>query len=520
MFLKRQVIPGTTKRTIGVPSWHVDKCGAVHDADGLNFDVRFIHKDKPLLPKEWIKKITAAFHLSGKSRANRFPGRGVWLLGFAAFLTSVTIAAIIPRGGNSTPTNTLVPSTPPQTVQLGETPVTAAIDPPTSSPAEMEAPRNTPDRERWTEVTIRRGDTLSDVLKRAGHDSSDIHRLIQSNPDARVFRQMYPGQILRMRAKDDGPLQELVYETGPGEAFHLVRHEDRFELTKELRTFETRLAHVSGTIESSLFEDGQNAGLSDNLIMKLVEIFGWDIDFALDLRRGDSFSVIHEEKFWRGQKVTEGSILAAEFVNQGRVFRAIAFRDANGYTSYYAPDGTSVRRPFLRTPVEFSRITSRFTGNRYHPVLKTWRAHKGVDYAAPTGTPVRATASGRILSIGWNGGGYGKRIVIRHNSTYNTVYAHLSRFRSDLRVGSFVDQGQTIGYVGATGLASGPHLHYEFQVNGAHRNPLTYKFTGGEKLPSQNRDEFARLASNWSARLDLISHGTQIAASRQTENPL
>ena len=472
------------------------------------------------MPKRLLNKIALAFRRSDKTHTHRFPGRSVWLLGLAAFLTSVTIAAIIPRGSNSLPVNALIPSTPPQTVQLGETSIPAAMDLTTNQPAETEASHKIPDREQWTEITIRKGDTLSDILKRAGHDSSDIHRLIQSNPDARVFRRMYPGQKLRIRIEANGSLQELVYETGPGEAFHLARHEDRFELTKELRTFETRIAHVSGTIESSLFEDGLDAGLSDNLIMKLVEIFGWDIDFALDLRHGDSFSVIHEEKFWRGQKVTDGTILAAEFVNQGRVFRTIAFRDANGYTSYYTPDGTSVRRPFLRTPVEFSRITSRFTGNRYHPILKTWRAHKGVDYAAPVGTPVRATASGRILSMGWNGGGYGKRIVIRHNATYNTVYAHLSRFRSDLRVGSFVDQGQTIGNVGATGLASGPHLHYEFQVNGAHRNPLTFKITGEAKIASQNRDEFARLANDWSARLDAISRGTQIAASRQTGNPL
>ena len=464
------------------------------------------------MPKGFLKKNTSTFRPSGKKHAHRFPGRGVWLLGLAAFLTSVTIAAIIPRGSDSLPTSALIPSMPPQTVQLGETFIPATVDPTTNSLAEMEASWKAPDRERWAEITIRRGDTLSDILKRAGHDSSDIHRLIQSNPDAHVFRQMYPGQKLRLRAETNGPLQELVYETGPGEAFHLVRHEDRFELTKELRAFETRLAHVSGIIESSLFEDGQDAGLSDNLIMKLVEIFGWDIDFALDLRGGDGFSVIHEEKFWRGQKVTDGAILAAEFVNQGRVFRAIAFRDANGYTSYYAPDGTSVRRPFLRTPVEFSRITSRFTGNRYHPILKAWRAHKGVDYAAPVGTPVRVTASGRVLTLGWNGG-YGKRIVIRHNATYSTVYAHLSRYRSDLRVGSFVEQGQTIGYVGATGLASGPHLHYEFQANGAHRNPLTFKFTGETKIASQNRDEFARLANDWTARLDIIRHDTQAASA-------
>lgn len=449
---------------------------------------------------------------SGKGRARRLRGRRAWLIGLAIFLTSVTIAAIIPRGSAPPPKNALVPSMPPQTVMLGETMLPDATRPAIDRPAEMEISQKALDHDSWIELTIRKGDTLSDILKREGHDGSEIHRLIQTNPDARIFRQLYPGQRLRLRAEAGGKLQELVYETDPGEAFHLVRQEDRFELTKELRRFETRVAHVSGTIASSLFEDGQEAGLSDTLIMKLVEIFGWDVDFALDLRRGDSFSIIHEEKFWQGQKVSDGTILAAEFINQGQVFRAIAFRDANGYISYYTPDGTSVRRPFLRTPVEFSRITSRFTNRRYHPVLKTWRVHKGVDYAAPTGTPVRATASGRILAIGWNGG-YGKRIVIRHNATYSTIYAHLSRFRADLRVGSFVDQGQTIGFVGATGLANGPHLHYEFQVNGAHRNPLTYKFSGGGKIASQNHDEFMQIANRWTARLDVISYSTLIAAN-------
>lgn len=468
---------------------------------------------KGLPYKGLFKKITSALRMHSKAHAHRLPGRGVWLLGLAVFLTSVTIAAIIPRGSDTPAMGALIPSTPPQTVQLGEAtvpPAAAAIE---STPDDAQTVRELPDRDRWIEVTIRKGDTVSAILDRNGHDSGMIYRLIQSNPEARTFRHLLPGQTLRLRSDAGGTLQELVYETGPGEAFHLTRHDDYFELTKELRTFETRVAHVTGSIESSLFEDGQDAGLSDNLVIKLVEIFGWDIDFALDLRRGDSFSVIHEEKFWRGQKVMDGDILAAEFVNQGRSFRAIAFRDANGYTSYYTPDGTSVRRAFLRTPVEFSRITSRFTSSRYHPILKTRRAHKGVDYAAPTGTPVRATASGRVLSMGWNGG-YGKRIAIRHNATYGTVYAHLSRFHSGLRVGSFVDQGQTIGYVGATGLASGPHLHYEFQVNGAHRNPLTFKSAGGGKIAPQNRDEFARLAGDWSARLDIIGHKTQVASGK------
>ncbi len=434
------------------------------------------------------------------------PKHGAWALGLAIFLTSVTIAAIIPRENDTLSSNTLVAITPQQSLQENK----IYLD--TATIADEDVKQSTPDKNIWKDIVIRKGDTVSDMLKRAGYDSSQVNQAIRSNPNAQAFRQLYPGRQLRLRTSGS-QLLELVYETDPGETFHLIRHEDRFELTKELRAFETRLAHVAGTIESSLFEDGQEAGLSDALIMRLVEIFGWDIDFALDLRRGDSFSVIHEEKYWQGQKIADGPIIAAEFVNQGHVYRAIAYRDANGYTSYFTPEGTSMRRPFLRTPVEFSRITSRFSSGRFHPILKTWRAHKGVDYAAPLGTPVHATSDGRILSMGWNGG-YGRRIVIRHNATFSTIYAHLSRFSSNLHIGSFVEQGQTIGYVGASGLATGPHLHYEFQVNGEHRNPLTYKFPGATSIALEHRDDFARLAKTWNARLNIIGRGVQLAAER------
>lgn len=432
----------------------------------------------------------------------------------AVVLASVTIAAIIPSQVETYPEST-------QTSHASIRKIVLDI---TSKPIEKNNTKNTEAVSKaitnasspglpWSETVIRKGDTLSSILKRQGHNGHEISRLIQTNPEARVFRHLRPGQTFRLRTEPGGTLQELAYETEPGEVFHIFRHADRLELSKEIRSFDTRVAHVTGTIESSLFEDGQEAGLSDAQIMKLAEIFGWDIDFALDLRQGDSFSVIHEEKYWRGQKVVDGPILAAEFINQGNIFRAFAHRNVNGYTTFYAPDGTSVRRSFLRTPVEFSRITSRFTRGRLHPILKTWRAHKGVDYAAPVGTPIRATASGRVLVMGWNGS-YGKRIVIRHSATYNTVYAHLSRFNNNLQVGSFVDQGQTIGYVGATGLASGPHLHYEFQVNGVHRNPLTFRFPGSTLIAEEHRDEFARIVNTWETRLDQIGRSALVASKR------
>ena len=453
-------------------------------------------------------------------RSRHLPRHSAWLPGLAIFLTSVTIAAIMPRGVDMLPSDLLVSSPSPQTPRPDEingAPGTKAANQPVATAESAET--KSYGRDTWIDVTIRKGDTLSDILKRQGYDGGEINRVIASNPEARVLRQLYPGQILRLRIETGQPWQELVYETDPGEAFHLVRLDDRFELTKEIRRFETRAAHVTGTIDSSLFEDGQAAGLPDSLIMKLAEIFGWDIDFALDLRHGDRFSVIYEEKYRGGRKVAEGSILAAEFINQGHVFRAIAYRDADGYIAYYTPEGMSVKRPFRRTPMEFSRITSRFSSGRFHPVLKKWRAHKGVDYGAPAGTPVHSTATGRILSMGRNGG-YGKRIVIRHNATYSTVYAHLSRYNTRLHVGSFVEQGQTIGYVGATGLATGPHLHYEFRVNGVHRNPLTYPFPGSSPIAQEYRDDFARIAETWSARLDLISRGGQMVANREPDSPL
>ena len=274
---------------------------------------------------------------------------------------------------------------------------------------------------------------------------------------------------------------------------------------------ETRHAYVSGSIETSLFEDGQHAGLSDALILKLVEIFGWDIDFALGVKPGDSFAVIHEERYWMGQKVGDGPILAAEFVNRGKLYHALGYKDRSGATSYYELDGVSKKKRFLRTPIEFSRISSRYTdaATRFHPILKILTVHRGVDYAAPAGTPIRASASGRIAdtddikSLQPNGG-YGNAIVIKHDAAYSTLYAHLSRFAPNIRVGSYVEQGQIIGYVGKTGLATGPHLHYEFHVRGVHRDPLQFRFAGNT-IPALERPAFFAQVQPLIAQLKLIT---------------
>jgi murein DD-endopeptidase MepM/ murein hydrolase activator NlpD len=277
------------------------------------------------------------------------------------------------------------------------------------------------------------------------------------------------------------------------------------------RTPERRISNASGTINSSLFVAAQKAGLPDNLTMELANIFGWDIDFALDIREGDKFTILYEELYLDGEKVENGDILAAEFINSGKIFQAIRYTDQGGNTDYYSPDGKSMRKQFLRTPVEFSRISSGFSLGRKHPVLNRIRAHKGVDYAASTGTPIKATANGKIIHRG-SKGGYGNAIIIQHGTQYSTLYAHMSRYKGGLRKGSRVKQGQIIGYVGSSGLATGPHLHYEFRVNGVHRDPLRVKLPGAPPLDKKYMADFKVKASNMIARLDRV-RSVQVASS-------
>ena len=246
--------------------------------------------------------------------------------------------------------------------------------------------------------------------------------------------------------------------------------------------------------------------------MELAGIFGWDIDFALDIRQGDSFAVIYEEVFLDGEKVRDGDIIAATFSNRGESYQAIRYTDASNHTDYYSPDGHSMRKAFLRTPVEFSRISSRFSLGRKHPILNTIRAHKGVDYAAPRGTPIKATGDGKVIYRGVKGG-YGNVVIIQHGSSYSTLYGHMSRFARGVHSGSHVKQGQIIGYVGSSGLATGPHLHYEFRINGVHRNPLTVKLPDAQPLPKQYMADFQMHANQLVASLDLLSKTNVALAS-------
>ena len=356
---------------------------------------------------------------------------------------------------------------------------------------------------RWRTLTVRRGDSLARLLAREGIDPRTVHALVTSGPEARRLRRLRPGERILLARDAEGAVTALRYPLGLERTLEVRREGDGYRARLLHHPLERRQAHAAGVIEDSLFTAAQKAGLSDRLTMALAGIFGWDIDFALDLRPGDRFSVIYETLHRDGERVGEGEILAAEFVNRGRVHRAVRYTDPEGRTGYYTPEGRSVRRAFLRTPVAFTRISSRFRLRRRHPVLNRIRAHRGVDYAAPHGTPVKATGEGKVIFRGRKGG-YGKVVMIRHGARYVTVYAHLSRFARGLRAGRRVRQGQVIGYVGATGLATGPHLHYEFRVDGVHRNPLTVRLPAARPVPARHREDFRRRTAPLVAALDTL----------------
>ncbi len=367
------------------------------------------------------------------------------------------------------------------------------------------------ERDHWRRVTIRPGDTLYDLFQRLDLGPVQVQQVLSAGRSARRLARLTPGEELELRIDDSGRLMELIYYPDARRVLRLVREGRRFRAESGERPMDVWLGQASAVIENSLFEAARQAGLSDRLTMELAEIFGWDIDFALDIRKGDRFSVLYEEFYRDGERIGEGHIVAAEFVNQGKTFRAVRYTTPDGRTDYYTPEGRSVRRAFLRTPVQFTRISSRF-GRRFHPLLNRMRVHKGVDYAAPRGTPVRAAGDGKVIFRGRKGG-YGKVVIIQHGQRYSTLYAHLNGFARGIRTGKRVRQGQTIGYVGSTGLATGPHLHYEFRVNGVHRNPLTVRLPQAAPLKKAYRDDFQRSARGLLAQLELLTRPT-VAANR------
>ena len=358
----------------------------------------------------------------------------------------------------------------------------------------------------WQNVTVEAGDNLSLIFPRIGLSARDVYNVARLGKEVKPLLNLTPGQVIRFDITEhegSKSLQQLQLELSPIKMLDIVAVDSGYKAKLHVRDVESRQTHASGTIEHSLFGAGLEAGLSGKLIMELAYIFGWDIDFALDLRKGDSFTMIYSEDFLDGDKISDGAILAAEFTNNGKTFRAVRYTDDNACSLYYSPEGASMRKAFSRTPVHFSRISSKFNPNRKHPVLKTSRPHRGVDYAASRGTPILATGDGKISFRGTKGG-YGRTVVLSHAGKYTTLYAHMSNFKRGLKVGSRVKQGQTIGFIGSTGLATGPHLHYEFRVKGVHRNPLTVKLPKAKALAKKYRTDFKKKSQPLLAQLDKI----------------
>ncbi|MBM4238971.1 MAG: M23 family metallopeptidase [Gammaproteobacteria bacterium] len=366
------------------------------------------------------------------------------------------------------------------------------------------------------DVIVGANDTLEMIFRKLELSVADLASL-RALPDLRrSLDRLYPGELLKFGVRDS-ELVSLERQLSPSETLQVKREADGFESEVIINPLERTVRVGEATIRNSLFQAADDAGLSDSLALRIADIFRWDIDFVLDIQPGDRFRVIYEELSQDGTPLGEGDVLAVEFVNQGAVYRAIRFAhgevtgdasmqsDASmqdeGDFGYYTPDGKSLRKAFLRAPLEFTRVSSRFNMFRRHPVLNRIRAHRGVDYAAPIGTPVKAAGEGRVRFIG-NKGGYGKVIEIQHANEVRTVYGHLSRFARGLRQGERVRQGEIIGFVGMTGLATGPHLHYEYLLSGVHKDPQKVALPNDRPISASRMGDFKAHAAPLLAGLE------------------
>ncbi len=355
----------------------------------------------------------------------------------------------------------------------------------------------------WRQERIQRGDTVAAILSRFEVNNRDTINFLRDARNIKAMHQLVPGKTVHAQATATGELLALRYFSGGNEQFLMEKIDGAFKLSEQPVKLEAHIQMKSGVINSSLFAATDSAGVPDNITTQIVDIFASDIDFHRDLRKDDRFTVVYESLHIDGEPAKAGRVLAVEFVNQGTSYQAVYFKADDGNSGYYAPDGKSLRKAFLRSPLEFSRISSGFSSARFHPVLQTWRAHKGVDYAAPTGTRVKATASGTVAFAGWQNG-YGNVIILQHQGQYSTAYGHLSAFAKGLRSGQRVNQEDIIGYVGATGLATGPHLHYEFRISGVQRDPLRVAMPAAIPITARDMAIFLENTRPLIARLDML----------------
>jgi len=361
------------------------------------------------------------------------------------------------------------------------------------------------------EVVVGRNDTLDAIFRRMALDTADLAQIRQLPGIRQSLDFLRPGDAIKLTHRD-GEIRELTRRLSETQTLKVVRKQDGFAAKMIDNPVETQIRTATAHINSSLFQAAEAAHISDTVALKLANVFAWDIDFVLDIREGDRFTAVYEQVYQDGKYLHDGDVLAAEFVNDGKVYRAVRFVTASGSVGYYTPDGRPMRKAFLRAPVEFTRVSSVFNPHRMHPILNLIRGHMGTDYAAPTGTPVHAAGDGRVSFAGRRGG-YGNAIVLAHTKGISTLYGHMSRFARNIRVGTHVQQGEIIGYVGMTGLATGPHLHYEYLVNGQHKNPQTVQLPGAEPLRADALQKFRELAAPLLADLTPPGPPAQLASA-------
>lgn len=441
--------------------------------------------------------------------------RGIpwFVLGLSVPIAGVSLLLVSQRNESKIPTPAQASTAAAEVFLTADGPVALAMpramdSPPEPAEAESAAPVELP--LDTLDLLVGRGDTMEILFRRNGLSIADLAAITDVPEAGDHLRRIRPGDRIEV-THDHGRVATLQRELNEAEVLSLTRTDTGFAATIQQRAIDVRTIGTHGAIKTSLFEAGVAAGMADSVTMDMAYIFAWDIDFIQDVRVGDSFTVVYEELWRDGEKLRNGDILAAEFINQGTVYRAARYRDASGRSDYYTPDGHSVRKAFLRAPVEFTRISSNFNPNRRHPVLNTIRAHRGVDYAAPTGTPVIASGDGKVITRGVDGG-YGNAVVLQHGGNVTTLYGHLSRFGSQ-RIGSRVKQGEVIGYVGRTGLATGPHLHYEYRVGGIHKNPRTVPLPAADPVPAEYRTDFEANAVPLWRQLDLYEQAHVAAAA-------
>jgi murein DD-endopeptidase MepM/ murein hydrolase activator NlpD len=363
----------------------------------------------------------------------------------------------------------------------------------------------------WLHLTVRKGDTLSSLLQKTGLDTNAIHELTNSSKDAQKLASLNLGDELDVLMKE-GSVQELRLRRSKLESVSVTRAGDKYESKQVTLIPEVRYSYATGVIDSSLFLAGQKAGLNDRMTLKLADIFAYDVDFLQDIQEGDSFALLYEELYLDGESIGQGNIVSAEFTNQGKTYRAVQYTNKSGSTSYYTPDGNIMRKQFLRTPVDFAKVTSYFSLSRKHPILHKIRAHKGIDYGAPSGTPIRAAGDGKVVFAGVRNG-FGNVVMIQHGGVYTTLYGHMSKI--GVKNGARVSQGQIIGAVGQTGLATGPHLHYEFHVNGEAVNPLAnMNVAMAEPLSKTEKANFDKTTASLFSQMKEFA-----AASPQQQKP-